>query len=262
MSHVKFVVQSLPRCGAGLVMSALGRHPQCETRGTAFVGDTPQALETMLAAGSWKTLFDRCTRVSGQQQAAGFISYRYPPIMQSGMCAKWEWTQTLWRYISDKGSNDVRVLSVRRMDPIARAISAALELFTGVAAARKNSDALRQYIAARQPVTIPPWLFRTMIDEWLTAETLPQGRAKELEITYEDTVHAWTATMETVQQFLGLDVVELTTPLARLGCVPPHTLVANWDIVMEAFKSTRYEQYFEKYVAYYLPMYMKQAGGE
>ncbi len=262
MSHVKFVVQAIPRSGAGVVMSALARHPQCAAGGVDFVGDTAAVLESLRAAGSWKARFDQCTRVAGQQKAAGFISYRYPAVTQSGLCAKWEWTQTLWRYICDKGSDDVRVIAIRREDPVARAISAAIALFTGVTAARKNSDALRQYIAGRAPVTIPPWLFRTLIDEGLTTDELPQNRAKTLSITYEGLVQEWPTTMQSVQEFLGLDVISLTTPMARLGCVPPHTLVANWDIVIEAFKSTRYEQYFEKYSAYFMPMYVKQAGGE
>lgn len=261
MSHVKFVVQTIPRSGAGVMMSALARHPQCAAGGTDFVGDSPAALAALRVAGSWKARFDHCTQVLAQQRAAGFISYRYPPAMQAGLCAKWEWTQTLWRYICDKGSDDVRVIAIRREDPVARAISAAIALFTGVTAARKNSDALRQYIANRSPITIPPWLFRTLIDEWLTADELLQSRARTLAITYEELVQEWPGTMKSVQEFLGLDVINLATPMARLGCVPPHTLVDNWDIVIEAFKSTRYEQYFDKYITYFMPMYVRQAGG-
>lgn len=260
MSHVKFVVQAIPRSGAGLIMSALSRHPQCAVRGTAFVGDTPQAVADMRAAGSWKAWFDRCTEVSGERKAAGFISYRYLPSAQAGLCVKWEWTQTLWQYISDKGSDDVRVVRITREDLITRAISAAVALFTGTVAARKNSDALRHYMANQKAIDVPPWLFRTFLDEGLAVDLLPHCRARTFSTTYEEFIATWADTTQALQKFLGVDVLQLTTPLARLGCVPPHTLIANWDMLVDSFKSTRYEAYFEKYMLYYLPLYVRQSG--
>lgn len=264
MAHVKFVIQALPRSGAGLVMSALAKHPQCRAQGCVFYGNTVETEAAMLAAGSWRALFNSVTSPLLQQTgntASGFISYRYPSAMQSGLGVKWEWSQTLWQYLTDKGHTEAQIVRIWRDDPIARAISASIALRTNVLATRKNSDAARVYfIDINHPADIQPWVLRHFLDEWIAAEQLPTGKTPPLTITYEDLIGNWRGGMQAIQQRLGLDVMELTSPLAKMGDIPPHRLVANWDLLVKSFRSTRYEQYFERYNSYFLPVYMRQLG--
>lgn len=265
MGHTGFVIRSLPRCGAGLVMSALARHPECRVSGLLFDGTRLDSAVEMQAAGSWKSLFDAGIKKdplhnAANGSAAGFISYRVPNTLQAGRGTNWAWSQTLWQYITDRGADTVKVIYITRDDAIARAISAAMSLKTGVTAAGKLTDALRLYRAGqgRSPITIQPWLFRYFLEEQEAAEDLSMGRVSTYSVYYESLVADWSACIGVVQEFLGLQRVELTSPLAKLGKTPPHTLVANWDQLIESFRSTRWEQYFERYTDYFLPIYNKQ----
>lgn len=265
MGHTGFVVQSIPRCGAGLLMSALARHPECRVSGLLFDGTRLDNAVTMRAAGHWKHLYDAGIKRDSlhdatKGSAAGFISYRVPNSLQSGRGIHWEWSQTLWQYITDRGADGVKVIAIFRDDPIARAISAAMALKTGVTAAGKMTDALRLYHAGqgKMPITIQPWLFRYFLEEQELAEALPAGRVSTYSVYYEDLVEDWAASINTIQEFLGLTPMELTSPLAKLGKTPPHTLVANWELLIASFRSTRWEQYFERYNAYFLPLYNRQ----
>ena len=263
VGHTGFVIQSLPRCGAGLVMSALARHPECRVAGVLFDGTKLNNVVTMRAAGHWKLLYEAGIKRDtlhdvARGSAAGFISYRVPNAMQAGRGVHWEWSQTLWQYITDRGADGVKVISIFRDDPIARAISAAMALKTGVTAAGKHTDALRMYLAGRSAITIQPWLFRYFLEEQELAEDLPMGRVSTYSVYYEDMLEDWRSCIGSIQEFLGLTPVELTSPLAKLGKTPPHTLVANWDLLVDSFRSTRWEQHFERYVAHFLPIYNRQ----
>jgi hypothetical protein len=167
----------------------------------------------------------------------------------------------LWQYITDRGADGVKVISIFRDDPIARAISAAMSLRTGVMAAGKHTDALRVYLAGRVPITINPWLFRYFLEEQELAEALPAGRVSTYSVYYEDLLEDWPGCIHAIQEFLGLTPVDLTSPLAKLGKTPPHTLVANWELLVDSFRSTRWEQYFERYTDHFLPIYNKQLAG-
>lgn len=265
VGHTGFVIQSLPRCGAGLVMSALARHPECRVSGLLFDGTRLDNAVTMRAAGHWKRLYDEGIsrdplHSDKHGSAAGFISYRVPNALQAGRGVHWEWSQTLWQYITDRGADGVKVIAISRDDAIARAISAAMVLKTGVTAAGKMTDALRLYHAGqgKAPITIQPWLFRYFLEEQELAESLPAGRVSTYSVYYEDLVKDWGACIGVIQEFLGLTPMPLTSPLAKLGKTPPHTLVANWELLVDSFRSTRWEQYFERYVAHFLPIYNKQ----
>ncbi len=263
MGHTGFVIQSLPRCGAGLVMSALARHPECRVSGLLFDGTKLDNAVTMRAAGHWKQLYEAGIKQDPlhdamKGSAAGFISYRVPNALQAGRGVHWEWSQTLWQYITDRGADGVKIVSIFRDDPIARAISAAVSLRTGVTAAGKLTDALRVYLAGRVPIVIQPWLFRYFLEEQELAEATPAGRVSTYSVYYEDLLEDWPGCIHTIQEFLGLTPMELISPLAKLGKTPPHTLVANWELLVDSFRSTRWEQYFERYVDYFLPIYNKQ----
>lgn len=247
-------------------MSALARHTRCTTAGTKFVGSDADSVEAMRLAGNWRTLFDNATArdkggASTGNTAAGFIAYRVPGVMQNGRGVHWEWTQTLWQYLYDKGKDVAKIICVWRDDPIARAVSAAAALQTGRKAAWKMSTALRLY-NAMPPITIEPWLFRYFLEEWEAAAGLPATRSDTFYVTYEELVENWAERIHAIQVFLGLEPEELTTPLAKLGKTPPHTFVANWELLVESFRSTRWEQHFDRYSKELLPKYMRQIAEE
>lgn len=261
MSHVKFVVQTLPRCGAGVVMSALQQHPQCEVHGCVFAGDSQEAADLLRGAANWRDVFNRHTEppAAAGTTASGFIAYCVPQSLQMGLGVRWEWSTTLWQYLGDKGRDEAKIVRIWREDPIARAISVMFTIHTGTRSVRDMTSAARMYVANHPVISINAAVFRQLLDEWEQSAAMPQLPGERLQINYEMLLINWPAELSKLQQFLGLGVQQLSPQLAKMGKLPPHTFVENWDILVESFRNTRYEGHFDKYLDYFAPQYVRVA---
>jgi hypothetical protein len=244
-----------------MLMSALAQHPQCRASGCLLAGDTPANTEELQQYGNWQEAFQAATappELSGDT-SSGFISHRLPAGLQPGRGTHWVWTNTLWQYLEDRGRESARVLHLYREDPIARAISEWSVLRTGVKAAVKMSAALREHTARAQPDNMPPWVMRALLDEWQSPGSSPIRNTQVQTLSYESLVADWPSAVKFIQAFLGLDPIALVPTTAKLGKIPPHTSVTNWETLVESFRNTQYEVHFEQYMTRHLPTYMKQS---
>ena len=173
---------------------------------------------------------------------------------------------------------DIRVLHLRRRNPLRRMVSTYIARETGgwleppaptLARARNPTAVLTAIRHPRRAVRSlrrilfpkePAWKSsRTAIEltedecrEFFAKDVLDTAHYDELfsehdihTLYYEDLVDHYDATLESVQTVLGLDPRPLAPATRKQNPEPLQELIANYDELYEAFRGTPEEAYFE-----------------
>lgn len=208
----RFIVLAQPRTGSTLLIASLNRHPEIQTRGEVLnaghcIPLPDDGRERVRAA--WERI--------GPCSAAGFKVLAFQP---------WDNDPEQWATGWDEIAGDpfVKVIVLRREDQLAQ--------FASWKVANTIGRWKEQQQENRPVIDVSPdelrW-FKQWNDQLLAERLRRLDLHDKIEVTYEQLTDNWQPTMERVQQFLGVPVVEMQQATTKQEPRPLDEVIQNLD---------------------------------
>jgi len=216
----RFIVLAQPRTGSTLLISSLGKHPEIQTRGEVLnaghcIPLPSEGRERVRAA--WERI--------GPCIAAGFKLLAFQP---------WDNDPEQWATGWDEIADDpfVKIIVLRREDQLAQ--FASWKVANTIGRWKEQQQEHRPVIdVSRDELR---W-FKQWNDQLLAERLRRLDLHDKLEVTYEQLTENWQPTMERVQQFLGVPVVELQQATTKQEPRPLDEVIRNPDQLPESLAS-------------------------
>ena len=224
-----------PRTGSNLLVNSLQTHPGMVVFGELFRGGADEATKETILASTDDYFRDRVFKRYGKTiQAVGFkIFYHHPVYDHDGK---------VWKYLQD--CEGLRVIHLRRANLLRALVSMKIAEKTDVWKVVEMQD---------EPVDK-----RIELDLQECLESFCQTRQWErdahhklpgnplLELTYEDLTADFQGQMQCVQEFLGVEPIDMHPLSVKQNPEKLCDLIVNYDDLKKHFAGSEWETFFEE----------------
>lgn len=241
--YQRFIILGRSRTGSTLLLKSLKEHRQLLCFGEIFRNDTlnwqPQfgwASDQQIGAylaDPEHFLAERVFRKHPASiRAVGFKLFYYH--------AQTAQLRSVWEYLQQ--DRTLKVIHVKRRNILATHLSRALagETDRWRASSNKGMDA-KGAIELTYEECLEAFEQTRAWEEQCDVHFAAQAR---LDVLYEDLAHNFAGTMVRVQEFLGLEVSQLTPALSKQAQRPLSMCIANFAELKEQFAATRWAEFF------------------
>lgn len=243
-THTRFVIICPARSGSTMLVHSLNSHPEITCHGESF-GDTASLVGVCKGSPA-----ERCL---ARVRDADCVRYLEEFVL--GMCGtkvvgfKFKYDELVWakhRRVVDKLTKDrsILVIQLDRANLLKRCVSYyAVNKVTHICNTTKVEEVPKGVRLRIEPSQMAADF--ALIEQREKLFSSRFERHRRLRITYESLVEQYDQTMESIQEFLGVEIRHL--PARTLKMLPDQVqdVLENYEEVRDYFRNTRYAKFFE-----------------
>lgn len=244
-NYTKFIVLGHQRSGSSLVIKSLRYHPEVVAFGELFgkrnrinfnvEGYDHDSEEILFARDKYPIDFLDRYIFSSYEEERRAVGFKVFPHQLDGerFCSVWDWIEN---------TPDLAVVFLSRRNKLATYVSLLIAEKTGVFGVTEKSQ--RPAIS----ITIDPEKCEDEFRKHDRYEEIARKRLqgkRVLEIDYEDLSESPKSVIVSVQNFLGLDVLDPEIPFVKKEVRPLSVAVDNYQELKERFATTKWSRYFD-----------------
>ena len=233
--YTKFIVLTKPRTGSNLLINSLQTHPGMVVFGELFRGGADQETKKTILASADDYFRDLVFKKYGKEiQAVGFkIFYHHPVYDHSGK---------VWNYLLN--CEGLRVVHLRRENLLRALVSMKIAEKTDV---WKIFEGQNQSVDKKIELSIQECLdtFR-QTRKWEKEANQKFATNPVLELTYEELTSDFQRQMQRIQEFLGVEPMNMHPLSVRQNPEKMRELIVNYADLKNHFAGSEWEVFFKE----------------
>ena len=233
--YTRFIVLTKPRTGSNLLVNSLQTHPGMVVFGELFRGGADEETKQTILASADDYFRDRVFKRYGKTiQAVGFKIFYHHPVYDHG--------GKVWKYLLN--CEGLRVIHLRRANLLRALVSMKIAEKTDVWKIFEEQD---EPVDKRIELGLQECLdsFR-QTRQWETDANNKFSGNSLLELTYEELTSDFQRQMQCVQEFLGVEPIDMHPLSVRQNPEKLCDLIVNYDDLKHHFAGSEWETFFEK----------------
>ena len=231
--YTRFIVLTKPRTGSNLLVNSLQSHPDMKVFGELFRGGVDDAVKADILNSVEDYFQSRIFKQYGRGiKAVGFKIFYHHPV--------YDHTGKVWQYLL--GMDDLKVIHLRRENILKALVSMKIATNTDV---WKESNESKDMVYKRVALTVDEC--RNYFDQtrkWEEEASEKFANNPLLELTYEELTSDYQMQMQSIQEFLDVEPIELQPKTAKQNPEALSELILNYEELKMHFSGTEWERLF------------------
>lgn len=222
------------RTGSNFLVNSLQSHPNIKVFGELFRGGVDDAVKTSILNSVEDYFQDHIFNRYGREiKAVGFkIFYKHPVYDHTGK---------VWQYLLSM--EDLKVIHLRRENILKALVSMKIAKKTDI---WKESNESKDIISKRIELTVDECRdYFNQTRKWEEGANEKFAGNSMLELTYEELTSDYQEKMRSIQEFLGVEPIELQPKTAKQNPETLSELIVNYEELKRYFSGTEWEVFFQ-----------------